>query len=208
MTVTKNDVTRVAAAIRTAGELFEVHGALMLDLTDDWASGAKAANLDPNSRGNRVEDGEMVPNDPTGEAAIHARAELHPQLQACLTRMVADAQWLRDMAHVLAPIVPPSTMNEKDERWCSHHLRIGLCEPRHRRDLCRFCSDFMNLWRVAPPVALLRERQQGKRLTEATIKAALEADGVIIQEVGTVSKAIRTARGRTGRPNQNQKKAG
>lgn len=211
MNVTTADIPRVAAAIRTAGELFEVHGSLMLDLTSDWAQGAKAANLDPDSRGNRWETDEdgfsqPIPADPTGEAVLHARGDVATELQKRLARLADDSLWLKDMAHVLAPIVPPSTMNEKNDLWCNHHLRVGMCEPRHRGDDCRFCYDFRLLWKVHPPISLLRERSNGKRLTEAGIKAALEADGVILQEVGGVSKAIRTARGKTGRPNQNQRK--
>lgn len=212
MTITTADVLRVAAAGRLAGELLEMHGQLMLSLAADWSVGAKAANLDPDSRGNRYEACDdptcmecphAIPSDPTGEAVLHARRELHADMQKRLTRWLSDSQWIRDMAHVLAPIVPPSTMNEKDDRWCDHHLRIGMCEPRHRNDLCRFCYDFMLLWKVRPPVALLKDRQDGRRITEVAIKAALEADGLILQEVAGVTKAIRAAR----KPNQNSKRS-
>lgn len=212
--ITEADVPRVAAAIRVAGELFEVHGGLMLALTDDWRAGAKAANLDRDTGGNRWENcstpaapccPHAKPADPTGEAAIaEARAEMAGELQTRLARIVDDAQWIRDTAHVLAPIVPPSAMNEKNELWCSHHLRIGLAEIRHRGDLCRFCDDFLKMWQVRPPVALLREKHNGKRLTEAAVKQALEADGVILKTVGGVTKAIRQARPR--KQNQNEKK--
>lgn len=208
MTITTSDLPRVSAAIRTAGELLEVHGELMLTLTADWAAGAKAANLDPDSGGNRWEtdsNGDVwaVPSDPTGEAVLHARADLAGNLRTRLERIHADALWIRDTAHVLAPIVPPSTMNDPSDLWCNHHLRVGLCEPRWRNDLCRWCSDFMALWKVRPPVSLLRDRHHGKRITEATVKAALEADGIILKEVGGVTKAIRQNR----RANQNQKRS-
>lgn len=209
MTITTSDVPRVAAAIRTAGELFEAHGELMLTLTADWAAGMKAANLDPDSGGNRWETDEhgdvwAVPSDPTGEAVLNARADLHAELRKRLDRIHADAQWLRDTAHVLAPIVAPSSMNEPDDRWCSHHIRIGLAEPRHRNDLCRWCYDFMLVWKVRPPVSLLRDRHDGKKITDQRIKSALEADGLILKEVGGVTKAVRQGRG--GRANQNQKR--
>ena len=213
--ITSSDVPRVAAAIRVAGELFEVHGDLMLTLTADWSAGAKAANLDPDSGGNRWENcgdpfcrecPHAKPSDPTGEAAIAERRDfMASELQARLARMVDDAQWLKDAAHVLAPIVPPSTMNEKNDLWCSHHLKIGLCEVRHRNDLCRYCGDFMALWNVRPPVAILRDRHHGKRITEPMVKAALEADGVILKTVGGITKAVREARG-SRKPNQNEKR--
>lgn len=207
--ITPADVPRVAAVVRLAGELLEMHGALMLTLTGDWAAGAKAANLDPTTRGNRWDvdrdTGEVspVPSDPTGEAVVaQRRADLAGELQTRLARLIEDAQWVRDTAHVLAPIVPPSTMNAKDDLWCAHHLKVGLCEIRHRNDLCRWCSDFMALWSVRPPVGLLRDRHDGKRITETMVKAALEADGLILKSVGGVTKAIRAARPR----NQNEKK--
>jgi hypothetical protein len=213
VTITPADVPRTAAQIRTAGELWEMHGDLMLATLEDWKAGAKAANLDPNSRGNRYEECDVpcehcphpVPSDPTGEGMLRARAELGDELQKRMTRMVDDALWLRDTAHVLAPIVPPSTMNDPSDLWCSHHLRLGLCEPRHRNDLCRYCGDFLALWKVRPPIGILRDRHQGKRITEARVKEALAADGVILQTVGGVTKAIRQARG-TGKRNQNQKR--
>lgn len=206
--ITTSDVPRVAAVIRVAGELFEVHGDLMLRLTDDWQAGAKAANLDPSTRGNQwdVDNECHVPNDPVGEAAIVARADLATELQARLARIVEDSMWLRDTAHVLAPIVPPSTMNEKNDLWCSHHLRIGIAEVRHRGELCRVCDDFMRLWQVRPPVSLLRDRHEGKTWTEVRVKQALEADGNILQTVAGVTKAVRVARP-ARKKNQNEKKA-
>lgn len=214
MTITASDVTRVAAAIRLAGELFEVHGELMLNLTNDWRNGAKAANLDPDSGGNRWERcgdptcrecPHALPADPTGEAAIaDARSDLAAELQVRLSRLVDDAHWIRDTAHVLAPIVLPTTVNEKNDLWCSHHLKVGFCEVRHRGDLCRYCSDFMSLWKVRPPVSILRDRQQGKRITEQAVKDALAADGLILSTVGGVTKALRQTR--PPKRNQNEKR--
>lgn len=211
MTITTSDIPRIAAAIRTAGELLEAHGELMLTLTAEWATGAKAANLDPDGRRNRYEDcgdptcqscPHAIPTDPTGEAILNARTDLHAELRRRLDRILTDAHWLRDTTHVLAPIVPPSTMNDPGDLWCTHHIRIGLAEPRHRKDLCRYCSDFLALWNVRPPVSILRDRHDGKRITDKTMKAALEADGLILKEVGGVTKAVRQNR----RPNQNVKR--
>lgn len=210
MTVTPADIPRVAATIRLAGELLEVHGHLMLQLTNDWTTGPNAANLDPDTGGNQWETDEhgdvwAIPTDPTGEAAITAnRTDLANQLQTRLTRIIDDAQWLRDTAHVLAPIVPPSTMNERNDLWCTHHLRIGLCEVRHRGEDCRYCYDFLTLWKIRPPITILRDRQAGKRITEQAVKDAIAADGAILQTVGGVTKALRQAR--PTKRNQNQKR--
>lgn len=214
MTVTASDVPRVAATIRVCGELFEVHGELMLNLTADWAAGAKAANLDPDSGGNRwepcgdpfcTECPHAMPSDPTGEAAIAARrGEVAAELQTRLDRINADAQWVRDLAHVLAPIVPPSTMNDRNDLWCDNCLRVGLANPRHRGAECRDCYDFRLMWQVPRPPSLIRDRHLGKTITMPKVKAALEAEGVILKTVGGVTKAVRQAR--SGKANQNQKK--
>lgn len=217
MTITASDVPRVAAAMRVAGELFEVHGGLMLSLTSDWQAGAKAANLDPDSGGNRWENcgpnnqvgclqcPHAIPSDPTGEAAVAARrVEMASELQIRLERLVADAQWIRDAAHVLAPIVPPSTMNARDTILCVNCLRIGLGSPRHRGDLCRECYEFKLMWQVPRPPTLIKWRHDGRPLNDKIVKQALEAEGMIVKTVGGVTKAIRQARSR--KPNQNQKK--
>jgi hypothetical protein len=95
-------------------------------------------------------------------------------------------------------------MNEKDERWCSHHIRIGIAEPRHRGELCRYCDDFLKLWQVRPPVSILRDRHHSRRVSEKSIKAALEADGVILRTVAGVTKAVVQSRPR--KANQNRKR--
>lgn len=220
MTITPADVQRVSAAWRSAGELFEVHGVTMLNLADDWQAGARAANLDPSSRQNRWSNcgpgdtegcgdcPHATPNDPTGEAAIAAkRDEFAAELQHRAQRMHADALWLRDAAHLMAPVVPPSSMNDPaSDLWCAHHLRVGICEIRHRNDLCRFCDDFLKLWKARPPMSVIRDRHDGKRITEKLVKAALEAEGHRLEEVNGVTKAIAQARPQPRKPNQNQKR--
>lgn len=213
---TRADLPRVSAAIRLAGELLEVHGDLMLSLTDAWAQGAKAANLDPDSRGNRwelLDDGTVVPmpSDPTGEAVLAARIDTRAELHKRLERMAEDAYWIRDMAHVLAPVALPSQVNAKGDIWCTHHLQVGICEPRKgktdRNTLCRWCSDFWALWNALPPLSLVRARAEKRTITQAMVKDALEKDGIRLEEVKGVTKAIRQARpGGTGKPNQNQKR--
>lgn len=205
--ITTNDITRIAATGRTTGELLDAHGQTMLTLTHDWTTGPKAANTNPDTGGNHWEtdeDGNVwpIPNDPTGEAVLNARADFHHELQRRLHRWHQDSLWLRDAAHVLAPIVPPSTMNTPSDLWCDRHLRIGLCEPRHRGTLCRYCSDFHALWRTVPPISILRDRHLGKRITENQVKTAISAEKLITDEVADVTKKIQRAR----RPNQNQRK--
>lgn len=226
--ITTDDIARIAAMGRTTGELIEAWGTLMLTLTADWETGAKAANLDPN-RSTRHENcgpgappqpgcpdcPHDVPADPTGEAAIAtARGRTAAELRERLARYHDDAAWLRDMAHVLAPIVPPSIIAtaKTDDRWCIHHLAIGLCEPRYQTSKdCRWCYDFRALWQANPPNSLLRQlddhrKGTGKRITEARIKSALEAEGHILADVDGITQSIGKARGRTGKPNQNQKR--
>lgn len=207
-TITPEDAPKVAAQIRVAGELMDVHLGLVLSLLADWSAGAKAANLDPNSRGNRwdAENEAWIPSDPTGEAMLNARADTAVEAQMRLERMRNDALWWRDMIHVAGVVVPPSTINAKDDLWCTRCLRVGICEPRHRGTLCRDCDDFKKLYQADRPFSLVRMKREGKRLTKTIVEDALRAEGLILEEVGGVTKAVKAARGSTGRPNQNQKK--
>lgn len=218
MSITKADVPRLSAAIRTAGELWEVHGEMVLDLTADWATGARSANLDPDSGGNRWESCDdptcsecphAIPADPTGEAVLNARADKASELQKRLARILEDSLWLRDMAFVIAPIVPASVVNAKSEVWCSHHLKVGLCEPRkngsERNTLCRWCSDIFAEWKALPPLQLVKDRHNKEKCNDKMLKAAFKREGMILQDVGEITKVVKANRGATGRPNQNQK---
>lgn len=57
--------------------------------------------------------------------------------------------------------------------WCSSCLRIGKCSPRHRGDRCRWCYDFQSNYKREPPIELVRDHHEGRRISEERIKDAL-----------------------------------
>lgn len=215
MTIRTADIPRITAIGHVAMDLWEAHGHLALQLAAEWADGPPAANLDPDRRGNRWEldpdTGEVwaVPADPTGEASLtagqsHARQSLHAELQSLLALHEATSVRLRNIVATLVPVKLDAT--ENDKRWCTNHLRIGVCEPRARGDLCRWCDDKRLEWGVRPPVKLMTMRHLGKTVYDRDVKDALAAEGVRLETVKGITKAVKTARGNTGRPNQNLKR--
>lgn len=47
----------------------------------------------------------------------------------------------------------------------------------HYAQLCRWCGDFTAHYGQAPPVSILRDRHDGRRITERQIMAALQREG-------------------------------
>lgn len=207
---TVDDLPRITGVTHLAMDLWEAHGRLALELAESWSDGPPAANLDPDARGNRWEvdaNGDVwaIPSDPTGEASIKARTDLLGEIEGLLRLQEATAIRLRNIAMTLVPVRYEAT--DDDKRWCTNHMRIGACEPRSRGDLCRWCDDKRLEWGVRPPVKLLTMRHLGKTVYDRDVKDALAAEGVRLETVKGVTKAVRLARGKTGRPNQNDKRA-
>lgn len=206
---TAEDLPRITAVTHVAMDLWEAHGMLAMKLADEWADGAGTANLDPDAHGNRWElddDGNVwaIPADPTGEASLRARSALRSEIDGLLRLQEATAVRLRNIVMTLVPVKLDA--GENDPRWCTNHLRIGVCEPRARGDLCRWCDDKRLEWGVRPPVRLMTMRHLGKTVYDRDVKDALAAEGVRLETVQGVTKAVSVARGRTGRANQNSKR--
>jgi hypothetical protein len=56
-----------------------------------------------------------------------------------------------------------------DDQWCRNHLEQGICEPRDRGDLCRWCYDICRAHGTTPDPILIRARHQGARITDTLI---------------------------------------
>ena len=56
--------------------------------------------------------------------------------------------------------------------FCTSCMRIGQCVVRSRRTLCRWCDDYERANKVLPTVELLEKRHQGRRITDADVRAA------------------------------------
>lgn len=204
--ITDDDTPRIASVVRSAGELLDAHGPLTLKLALDWKRGLRSPNLDPDSGGWRYEtivnaEGKdevvPIPSDATGEAAIafDELDGLYDELQTLLRRVEADAARLRN---IIAAAVPPtaglSVVDPVD--WCSNHLRVEMCEPRHRGDLCRWCYDFKAVHGKMPPMALLGLRHRYGRVSEEQVKDSLRREGKHDETLDRVSASVRRARRR------------
>lgn len=197
--ISADDIPRIATAVRLAGELLDAHGVTVLDVVRDWQAGVHGAPEGiggtrwedctdpgcvecPNPTSDRSADRlhfHPRANDPTGETAataaggsVDTAAAVFTELQHLLVRAFADCSRLNA---ITAGIVPPDTAVDP-VRWCNHHLQIGLCEPRHRGDECRFCYDFRLLWGKLPPLSILGIRHRYGRVTKDQVEAALDAD--------------------------------
>lgn len=200
--VTDEDTARIGQVVRQAGELIDAHGPLALELTLSWKRGPRSPNLNPDTGGWRyeviTENGEEVtvpiPSDSTGESAVHFDNldGAHDELQSLLKRLQSDAARVRDI--VSAAVPPAVAAGIESVEWCSNHLRIQQCEPRHRGDLCRFCYDFKNLRQKVPPPTILGIRHRYGRVTEKQIEEALSREGKIDETVNRVGDAVQRGR--------------
>lgn len=199
-----DDTQRIAGTVRLAGDLLDAHGGLMLELIESWRHGPRSPNLDPNAGGWRYEvivhpDGTeetvSIPSDSTGESALRGDPDglLMQETTALLKRLSTDAARLRD---IIASTVPPSAgaVSNDTEDWCSNHLRIQQCEPRHRGDLCRGCYDFKNLWKRLPPPSVMGHRHRYGRITEQQIKDFLAREQRHDETLSRVNDAVRSGR--------------
>lgn len=164
------EINRVAAGVRLAGELLEAHGTRALVVAEQWAAGPVSANLEP-VRGHRSESmvlqpgsGKVVvpiPADPTGEEAVgdtDPDRHLHAELVQLVARLDADAYRLRVILRATNPhatgllLAKPETPAEVSlAGWCvSCHRDGAYCEPvamrpdgtRRYRDFCNWCGEF------------------------------------------------------------------
>jgi hypothetical protein len=188
-TIRPSDLPLAVIHLRRAGELIATPcgcghasctlGEHVLRAAGHMGPGPRAANIDPTTRGARWEADETgniwpVPNDPTGEAALQPDA---PDVQTLLRQAIITSERAAlaviDLIGAHRPDRRPLDVDEPDG-WCSHHLdEIGVCEPRHRGELCRSCYDFARLHGIAPPRRLLQMHRDGRRWTDQDIAIAL-----------------------------------
>jgi hypothetical protein len=198
----KDDTTRVAGTVRLAGELLEAHGELAWSLTEDWEKGVRSPTLQPSAsdryeivhEGTADEFSARVPsNDRTGESAVDplGGVETHTKLKRCLDRMYRDAA---EIVKIIEAVVPPVPFDAGPLEWCNNHLRLQLCEPVHRGNLCRWCYDFNLMHRTLPPASLLGLRHRYGRVSEDQVKAALRAEKGHRDSLDKVNQAVRTGR--------------
>lgn len=211
------EMARVAATVRLAGELLESTGWRALHVTNDWKAGPRSANLDPDSGGWRydtfTEDGKdvtyPVPNDTTGESALNVdrlggdRAEIERLIDIVyggadeLVRLLRKA--VPNVATLATEDMTPAQISLAG--WCTSCWRDhGYYEPvamrpngeRRYRDHCLWCGNFLAANDVLPPMELLEARHRGERISSTMVEAALAK----IAEEQKKAKAERKAKRR------------
>lgn len=208
--ISTDDLPRIAAVTRLAGELLDAHGPLLLELAASWSAGPRAASLEPAGGWRHEpctdlacpEQGEhshQVAPDTVGDAATNQPdpiAAVHDELHRRLNRIAADAAWIRDLTTTAVPRLRHGDVPDDGDLWCENHLAIQVCEPRFRGHLCRWCVDFKALHGRAPTPRLMGMRHQGSRITEAIVRDELKRQRDHDDTRDRTSKGIRTARGK------------
>lgn len=186
MTVRRTDITQIALELRRAGELLltpcpcthtgyrwltaHTLGEHLYDSTRNMAPGIQAQAFEPRTTtpGHTHDEDRDPPPDPD----LHGR---YLNITADAWATVRQLQtfidsWRPDRT---APTGPTFT----DTEWCAHHLdTLGTCEPRYRGDLCRRCYGVHLTTGHRPPTTILRAWQDGTRITDAMITAAIHAE--------------------------------
>ena len=188
---------RAAAAIKADGQAMRARAL-------EWRSGPAAANLDPDRRGWRYEPcgdpgcqscPHPIPADPTGERAN--RRDEPARVAEALDRALAETYRavgrLVALHGLLMPAQPkrPRTLREihaagadvAREGWCrscwrdEQHMTPITLRPTgepYYRDRCAWCGEFVAAYGQEPPVAVLRKRHEGRRISEEDIARALQ----------------------------------
>lgn len=131
--------------------------------------------------------GASGPSDPTGTAAL-LRDSAAADLAAILRHLGTLAHTADALGrHLAAYPVRAAEVAEADGpggAWCAscwrddrHHEPVTLSPAgiAYYGGLCRWCGLFRATWGTLPPVAILRDRHQGRRISEAAIRSALAA---------------------------------
>jgi hypothetical protein len=110
--------------------------------------------------------------DPPGDATVW----LHPEFRRRVSHAWTACLDLVDFVQAHRPDREALGDEEvaTDEDWCRSCLRIGVCSPRSRGDLCDFCYRFSQVVAgMHPPEWLILARHEGRRVTEQMMTDAI-----------------------------------
>ena len=127
----------------------------------------------------RDELGDAMPPvaDPVGEVAVGTKvtdpaAEIVQSLVRDLGVCLGHARVAR--GRLIEHFTGPGAVPFEGDPGCRVHAAIGEFVAVYRSERCSWCYKFELVEGVEPPVDLLRARAQGKKITPAMIKEALE----------------------------------
>lgn len=203
----EQEMCRLAATVRLAGELLEAHGFHALHRAEDWQLGPRSPNLDPNSGGWRYEtidhvDGSEevvpVPADATGEAILH-EDDLAGRRDELVYTIAVLGGAAEDAVRLLRSACPPGTVALQAEdltpaqvaaagHCVSCHRDEAYLEPvamradgsRRYRQFCRWCGEFVDAHDGRmPPLKLVEQHRLGKRISQQMVDAAVAEEDVV-----------------------------
>lgn len=181
----QEDAIRIETRGHRAATLVGSYSIPALDTAASWRGNTRAAAYEPGGKsGWRYdEEGEPVPNDPTGEGSSTTNDQLrHPRLVAALGAYeIACA----NVSNLILNTVHLDSVPRPDgpgDGWCASCYRDDRCLQREdthadgrtkHKNMCAWCAGFVRDYNRQPPIELLRWRHQGRRISAADIKAAL-----------------------------------
>lgn len=180
-----HDATRLAEALASVAT--EVHHALPETLAAfrvyerGYRSSASSASI-----GNGASGGSGSPTERLALAGVDAvdrdRANLGRSLAFALQSLHVA---LNIVMRYRAPVLGATEDQDGDQlafMWCQSCKRDNRhlsSVSGHHRGLCRWCGDFQAHYGCLPTVKLLRDRHEGKRITERVIARELRRAGLL-----------------------------
>lgn len=138
------------------------------DATIDMTPGPRAQTTDPRARSWAPDTG-----DDDGPDRPDPLAGLDQEYRRLVTAYFTAA---RDVTRFIDRHRPDRTVPlpdavATDDMWCANHLDlVGICEPRHRGDLCRQCYNLQLAHSVPPDAQLLQAMRDHGRITKTAIE--------------------------------------
>lgn len=193
---TRADLPRLAGSLAVLGTLLEDRGQQAWDVLASWTTGPTP----PPTTGERGGGtGEAGQEDQAEQRRWEARAaRLLAEQRADLTEL---DRLVQNIIRRIDIACPPNTAEVKNRRtgnldpvtpaevaiegWCASCWRDDqTLEPiekdrhglRYYRDYCRWCGAFKAKHDTEPPLALLKRRHAGQRISEDDIRDALKAE--------------------------------
>jgi len=189
------DLQRLADRLHKLADLVATRGIPALTTAALWRGHMRAANYDPNTGPglhhdtytdpDGTEHVVAIPHDPTGEASTTtADQRRHPDLVAAFKACDIVAANLTRLIINTAPKTTVSTdPDEPGDGWCHSCYRDNRYmqpEDTHadgrikHKNLCAWCAGFIKDYQRRPPIELLRQRHEGRRITTAAVADALK----------------------------------
>lgn len=158
--------------VETAGRLLEAEPRFetAFKTITDTLPGFRSNTLPANGgtpTGSQPENYETINTD----AAVTALAELKHHVRLAFASAAAVHRIVERWNPTPGTTKKTKTLDPQD--WCRSCLRIAKCSPRHRGDLCRWCYDFTKSTGQQPPIELVRDHHEGRRITDERVKDAL-----------------------------------